>query len=152
MPLNSTRGAGSAKGFGLTAGSNPPVDFDFLIISGGGGGGGGGGGAGGYRTSFPGGTKITIKGGNTDITVGAGAVGSTDTRGESSVIGITAPITSTGGGVGFNKTDNPNTNGGSGGGAGLRAPCFPQQVGGDGNFGGFSPPEGNNGAPGKEVR
>ena len=27
MPINSTRGAGSAKGFGLTAGGSVPVDF-----------------------------------------------------------------------------------------------------------------------------
>ena len=76
MPLNSTRGAGSAKGFGLTSGGkNPPVDVDYLVIAGGGNGGnnrGGGGGAGGFRTSFPGGTKITLTGGDTyNITVGA---------------------------------------------------------------------------------
>jgi hypothetical protein len=38
--------------------------FDYLVVAGGGAGGGpktgGGGGAGGYRTSFPGGTKITL--------------------------------------------------------------------------------------------
>jgi hypothetical protein len=36
------------------------VDVDYLVVAGGGGGGGqdGGGGAGGYRTSFPGGTKL----------------------------------------------------------------------------------------------
>jgi len=52
MPLQSTRGAGSAKGFGLTAGGGPPIDFDYLVIAGGGGGGrahaGAGGAGGGY--------------------------------------------------------------------------------------------------------
>jgi hypothetical protein len=56
MPLLSTRGAGSAKGFGFTADKKPP-EFDYLVVAGGGGGGGnnepsefagtGGGGAGG---------------------------------------------------------------------------------------------------------
>jgi hypothetical protein len=35
MPLNSTRGAGSAKGFGLTSGRKPttyPFDIDFLVF------------------------------------------------------------------------------------------------------------------------
>jgi hypothetical protein len=76
MPLNSTRGAGSAKGFGFTSGGkNPPVDVDYLVVAGGGNGGnnrGGGGGAGGYRTSFPGGSKISLTGGDTyNITIGA---------------------------------------------------------------------------------
>jgi hypothetical protein len=75
MPLLGSRGAGSAKGFGLTAGGVKPVDFDYLVVAGGGGGFGGlggGGGAGGLRTSFPGGTKTTINKKNTTITVGAG--------------------------------------------------------------------------------
>ena len=40
-----------------------PGQVDYLVVAGGGGGGSdsaGGGGAGGYRTSFPGGTKLTI--------------------------------------------------------------------------------------------
>ncbi|MCI4436512.1 MAG: hypothetical protein JHC33_06860, partial [Ignisphaera sp.] len=45
-----------------------PGQVDYLVVAGGGGGGngatsargGGGGGAGGFRTSFPGGTKLTI--------------------------------------------------------------------------------------------
>jgi len=56
MPLNSTRGAGSAKGFGLTAGGAVIDNISFLVLGGGGGGGliqGGGGGAGGYRLSNP---------------------------------------------------------------------------------------------------
>jgi hypothetical protein len=52
------------------------ISVDFLVIAGGGGGGtnaGGGGGAGGYRTSFPGGTKINIENGTSyPITVGGG--------------------------------------------------------------------------------
>jgi hypothetical protein len=58
MPLLGTRGAGSAKGFGLTAGRSIsyPFDIEFLVIAGGGGATElvvmvGGGGAGGYRTS-----------------------------------------------------------------------------------------------------
>ena len=74
MPLQSTRGAGSAKGFGLTSGSKK-FDVDYLVVAGGGGTNGnrsGGGGAGGYRTTFPGGTKITLSPGSTPITVGGG--------------------------------------------------------------------------------
>ena len=57
-----------------------PGQVDYLVVAGGGGGGGGpragGGGAGGYRTSFPGGTKLTItKGSSTPITVGGGGAG-----------------------------------------------------------------------------
>ena len=51
------------------------VAFDYLVVAGGGAGGadsGGGGGAGGYRSSFPGGTKITLADGSYTITVGAG--------------------------------------------------------------------------------
>ena len=49
MPLLSTRGAASAKGFGLTSGGKGPYNIDFLVVAGGGGGGnfiGGSGGAG----------------------------------------------------------------------------------------------------------
>ena len=54
MPILSSRGAGSAKGFGLTSGRVKLQTYsaDFLVIAGGAGGDlGGGGGAGGYRTS-----------------------------------------------------------------------------------------------------
>ena len=50
-----TIGGATAKGFGFSSGSNPPVSFDYLVVAGGGSGGetiGGGGGAGGFRTSF----------------------------------------------------------------------------------------------------
>ena len=46
MPILSSRGAGSAKGFGLTAGENI-VNIEFLVIAGGGGAGGCFGGGGG---------------------------------------------------------------------------------------------------------
>ena len=38
MPLNSTRGAGSAKGFGLTAGAGWDGSASYLVVAGGGGG------------------------------------------------------------------------------------------------------------------
>ena len=109
MPLQSTRGAASGKAFGLTAGGNAPIDFDYLVVAGGGAANGfisGGGGAGGVRTSFPGGTKITLKGGDNDITVGAGGVyvpANPRAGGQgvaSSVAGLTT-ITSAGGGTAF---------------------------------------------------
>jgi mono/diheme cytochrome c family protein len=77
MPLQSTRGGASAKGFGFTAGAAIPAEVDYLVVAGGGGGGcsggsgGGGGGAGGFRTSFPGGTALEIRG-TVSVTVGAG--------------------------------------------------------------------------------
>jgi len=123
MPLLSTRGAGSAKGFGFTAGGSVPVDFDYLVVAGGGNSGynGAGSGAGGYRTSFPGGTKITIDPGNTPITVGGG--GGYNSNGGPSIF---KTITSAGGGYGprdgFTGNpaggDNAGANGGSGGGGG----------------------------------
>ena len=60
MPLLSTRGAGSARGFGF-GGGKKPLQVDYLVVAGGGGGSNfAGGGAGGHRSSFPGGTKIEI--------------------------------------------------------------------------------------------
>ena len=48
MPLNSTRGAGSSKGFGWSGGKKiDPIDFDYLVLAGGGAGGFSGGGGGG---------------------------------------------------------------------------------------------------------
>jgi len=47
MPINSTRGGASAKGFGLTSGAKK-FDVDYLVVAGGASGGVmGGGGAGG---------------------------------------------------------------------------------------------------------
>ena len=110
MPINSARGGASAKAFGFTAGGASPIDFDYLIVAGGGAANGfisGGGGAGGVRSSFPGGTKITLKGGDNDITVGAGGVyvpANPRAGGKgvaSSVAGLTTTITSAGGGTAF---------------------------------------------------
>jgi hypothetical protein len=39
MPLLGSRGGGSAKGFGLTAGGAAPVNVDYLVVAGGGSGG-----------------------------------------------------------------------------------------------------------------
>ena len=64
-------------GFGSGSGVKM-VEVDYLVVAGGGGGGdgggsGGGGGAGGFRTSFPGGTKIEIPSGESQtVTVGGG--------------------------------------------------------------------------------
>ena len=60
MPILGSRGAGSAKGFGITSGVAKTYAASYLVIAGGGGGsggssfmlGGGGGGAGGYRNSY----------------------------------------------------------------------------------------------------
>ena len=137
---------------GFGAGGLPksdPVDVDYLVVAGGAAGGfvgvnGGGGGAGGHRTSFPGGTKITIDSGAIPITVGAGGPGASPPEvgapGNNSVF---KTITSSGGGGGAAGPQPSGDPGGSGGG-GQTGPS----PGGSGNAGGFSPPEGNNGGPG----
>jgi len=165
MPLNSTRGAGSAKGFGFTAGGVKPTDFDYLVVAGGGGGRGdigGGGGAGGLRTSFPGGTKITISDKITTITVGAGgssvansATGSplSACHGIDSSIG--SSIISAGGGYFNAQAFDPGTpefspgntaqrDGGSGAGQSHQGQTYP----GSGNTPPTSPPQGFPGGPG----
>ena len=35
MPIISTIGGATAKGFGFSSGSNPPVSFDYLVVAGG---------------------------------------------------------------------------------------------------------------------
>ena len=67
MPILGSFGAGSARGFGETAGSAPPYEIIMLVVAGGGTGagiGGAGGGAGGYRTStqqdIPAGETLTV--------------------------------------------------------------------------------------------
>ena len=99
------------------------LDVDYLVVAGGGGGGGGiggGGGAGGYRTSFPGGTKLTLTGFgpfNVPVTVGAGGAGTGPGPGNAipspvNNASVSAPgspsifstITSTGGGYGRHNT------------------------------------------------
>ena len=59
--------------------------FDYLVVAGGGSGGAqraGGGGAGGFRTSFPGGTKLILSPGPNAITIGAGGSGNSSTGSE----------------------------------------------------------------------
>ena len=82
MPLQSTRGASSAKGFGFCSGTKKlPVDVEYLVVAGGGSGGNGfnspdeyyqagGGGAGGYRAG-----TLTALALSTNITVTVGAGG-----------------------------------------------------------------------------
>ena len=114
MPLLGTFGAGSGKGYGLTAGAKAdPITFDYLVIGGGGNGtqgdpnnSGGSGGAGGMLTSF--GTScsaITLDAGNHCITVGAGGTDADSTF---------STITACGGGRG--QGIGPSSDGGSGGG------------------------------------
>jgi hypothetical protein len=149
MPINSTRGAGSAKGFGLTSGIKT-FEVDYLVVAGGGGGCLSGGGAGGYRASAYGpsplnsGTKIKITK-TTPVTVGGGGTSSFGNptcggRGSPSIFGT---IVSTGGGGG--NLFSAGGPGGSGGGADT-APIV-----GIGNTPPFSPPQGNNGGYGIPI-
>jgi hypothetical protein len=163
MPIISSFGAGSKGGFGR-GGALAPVDIDYLVIAGGAGGGagrGGGGGSGGYRTSFPGGTQLTLEGGASyTITVGAGGTGRqnpvspypiSDNTGvignPSSFEHSAGTLSSTGGGaerwpdVYMPAPNQAGANGGSGGGAQGR---FPEPAG-TGNAGGYTPSEGNPG-------
>jgi hypothetical protein len=121
MPVLSTRGGGSAKGFGLTAGAGATT-IEYLIIAGGGAGGcddGAGGGSGGFRQGQVDVKKNTV----ITITVGAGAAGSpTANQGGSSVMSGAdfSTLTSTGGGQGAGEQSGqfPAYSGGSGGGGG----------------------------------
>jgi hypothetical protein len=125
----------------------PDNDVDYLVLAGGAGGGayGGGGGAGGQRTSFPGGTKITVTATTFPITVGGG--GAARVNGSVSTF---SSITSAGGGVGGNYYDNPNKggNGGAGGGGASSAEYPGTFQGGTGNTPPVSPPQGFNGGAG----
>ena len=79
--------------FSKRAGQNT---VDYLVIAGGGAGGfsrGGGGGAGGYRTSFPGGTQLSVPSSSVSVTVGGGGAANA------------SPV---GGGKGSLKSDNNN--------------------------------------------
>ena len=153
MPILGSRGAGSASAFGLTSGGSAPIDVDYLVVAGGGiATGGGGGGAGGYRTSFPGGTKITLEAGTSvPVTIGAGGAlsGPPTTTPAAGAPYSGSPsnfstITSSGGGG--NLQNSPNgAPGGSGGGGYSGLPPSPA---GSGNSGSFSPPEGNPGGVG----
>jgi hypothetical protein len=159
MPLNSTRGAGSAKAFGFTAGA-APIEVDYLVVASGGGGGASnygiasqtrgaaGGGAGGYRTSFPGGTKLKLAKGTTPVTVGAGGTGGNDGPGGNGNNSIFDTITSTAGGGGTGSPLSAGTNidgrpGGSGGGVSVTRGS--ERITGAGNTPPTSPPQGNPG-------
>jgi len=119
---------------GQFRGAAAVIPVDYLIVAGGGGGGargaGGGGGAGGYRTSFPGGTSLTLSPGTFPVTVGAGGAGAVpfgpevQGRGSPGANSVVSTITSTGGGggggafPGATPTAGPGLPGGSGGGGG----------------------------------
>lgn len=162
MPILASIGAGSARGLGFTSGA-PTLDVDYLVVAGGGSGDywpGGGAGGGGFRTSYPGGTKLTIKKG-ASVTVGNGATGGTaGVRGAASTIG---DFISDGGGGG-GPTNDPSiaasltgspiwvADGGSGGGgnhqgASSQKPNTTAPYWGLGNTpGAFTPSEGNYGS------
>jgi hypothetical protein len=147
MPLNSTRGAGSAKAFGLTAGI-PVIEVDYLVVAGGGSSGAGAGGAGGYRTSFPGGTKIKLaKGVTVPVTVGGGAPAAPPPTGAGTngIDSSFSTITSAGGG-GSTPTAPAFPGGSGGGGSSVAAANY---TGGTGNSPPTSPSQGNPGGNGE---
>jgi hypothetical protein len=163
MPINSTRGAASAKAFGFTAAGAAPIDVDYLVVASGGGGGGSnyglasntrgaaGGGAGGYRTSFPGGTKLTLAKGTTPVTVGAGGTAGSGAPGGNGNNSIFNTITSTagGGGTGSPLSAGPELDGRPGGSGGATSVTrASERIPGTGNTPPTSPPQGNpGGAP-----
>ena len=150
MPLNSTRGAGSAKGFGFTGGK-ALISVDYLVVAGGGGGASpnaGGGGAGGARFSTYGpaplnGTALKIEAGTYPITVGAGGNAGTyvpSTDGSKGSPSSFSTISSEGGGLTFlitAPTPTATRTGGSGAGASEGDPA-----GWAGNTPPTSPPQG----------
>ena len=126
------------------------ASLDYLVIAGGGSSGGnsgGGGGAGGMLSSYPGGSKISIREGNvTTVTVGAGgAVASpapaAGTKGNNSVLGA---VTSIGGGYGAAHggtvvcVGGPGGSGGGGAANGAGGSGTPGQGNNGGNYGGSS--------------
>ena len=167
--IQSTRGRSfgyQVLGFG-SGGGVATREFDYLVVAGGGatvGGLSAGGGAGGFRTSFPGGTKIELLSGDS-ITVGAGGVaspsypvtGANRIAGQgssSSIVGPSLTITSAGGGVTnyteaypgspYTAADNKGVrDGGSGSGTGHQGTNY-----GVGNTPPTSPSQGNPGGPG----
>ena len=172
-PIPGTEGKGShrptlhGKSFGYqvlgfgSGGGAQPVEMDYLMMGGGGGGApwpGGGAGAGGYRTSYPGGTKLGIEDG-TAIVIGAGAPGlsGTTVRGVVSSIGTTE--SAGGGGGGGPATGDPGLgitpvwyqDGGCGGGGNQHQDSStksnaPDPYWGMGNFPPVSPSQGFTGA------
>lgn len=146
MPVISTRGAGSARGFGFSGGA-AGFSIDYLVVAGGGAGGSNyasGGGGGGLRTSWgsgtlDSGTPLRMKAGDYTVTVGASAAAGNEGNNSSiSAPGFTT-FSATGGGRGYGGNSGPATAGGSGGGG---------QTKGAGNEGGYTPPEGNDGGDG----
>jgi len=156
MPLNSTRGASSAKGFGFTVGGGG-ILVDYALLAGGGGGGGdcgGGGGAGGYRASFPGGTKFALAIGNNPVTIGGGGTAgmnsypnsgsNASSPGTNSTLGNgTITITAAGGGAGGNGGTGSDEGLAGGSGGGDSSVIAPTSVARAGNTPPVSPPQGN---------
>ena len=127
-------------GFGSGGVQTSPVDFEYLIIAGGGNGVyGAGGGAGGFRTTFPGGSAITLAAGPHTITIGGSQT-------DSSIPSV--PLASSGGGRGgiYYVDNGIGGPGGSGGGA-IATSAGTERAGGDGNIGSYSPAEGTDGGP-----
>jgi len=126
MPLNSTRGAGSAKGFGLTAGAAKfSGNIDILVVAGGGGGANlynAGGGGGGGVVLYP---SLSVIGGLASVPITVGAGGNREQNGFDSVFGYpSTPLTAKGGGT-SNPGPSAGVPGGSGGGAGGANQYFP---------------------------
>jgi hypothetical protein len=151
MPLLGSRGGGSARGCGFAGLIAVEYDVDYLVIAGGGAGGlgniNGGGGAGGFRTSFPGGTQITLEGGDHPIVVGAGGTTVSATRGNQGGTSTFSTIDSAGGGGGGSGTGTSTGGaGGSGGGGcgGFNGPA----AAGAGNTPPVSPSQGFPGSDG----
>jgi hypothetical protein len=155
MPLQSTRGAGSAKGFGFTVASKP-LTVEYLITAGGGGAGGrqgGAGGGGGVITNYPAPAGIILEAGTYPVTVGGGGSGDNGSAngvsGTSSSIAFGGPvgtITAAGGGGGGGISPGVGLDGGSGGG-GYHDSNMPDitNAGGRGNTPPVSPPQGQPG-------
>jgi hypothetical protein len=105
MPLLSTRGAGSVRGFGF-GGAKAPYNIQVLLLAGGGGGGagngGGGGGAGGLLNTAS--VLLTPK---TVYSLSAGAGGASDTQGNDSTFSGsgTPTLTALKGGRGANNAN-----------------------------------------------
>ena len=148
MPLLGSFGAAGVKGFGFTTGSVEPLDVDYLIVAGGGAAAPGGGGGGGMRTSFPGGTQLTLGCAVNTVTVGVGVAASAcgGAGGNSSA----GDITSAGGGKSEGAypyactTRELARDGGAGGSGGTCGQNQPNGVG-QGNTPPVSPPQGANG-------
>jgi hypothetical protein len=158
MPLLSTRGATSAKGFGLTQGGIK-VTAEYVIYGGGAAGGGNwgqGGGAGGVQSNYPSptGGDVVVPG-TYPVTVGAGGspVSSVNTQGGSGTDSIWNSITAGGGMGGAGNAFGNDTLGKSGtpqSFAGGQTVDNPVRGGGGGGSGGAGQPgaSGKQGGPG----